>query len=511
VIRSTAARFVAQDNSSTVYVNPFANENDTDDTLDEVASPYPIAATLTFFRAIFSVAPGSGKSYALTFNINGSDTAATVTVADSALSAEWTGSVAIAAGDLVAVKMVPTGTPAGTIAGLSIEVDSATNYASAYHSADIVSGATNYFSPFSAGQATTETAVATTMPMAGTLTSLWGRLHDGIGAQTVVLTVYKNGTAQDGTGGTQDSRITLNSAGTTVDSVSLSISFSAGDTFSVEVDSTAGGNTRLISANVSIDAAVAGQSVSALTSGSVGTGYINWERTQNDAWFILASNLDITSGPTAFTLSDFYARLETAPGAGTSRTFALAVDEVDTAMSVTISDAATTGSDLADDVSVPAGSILNYHGTASGSPASSATAHFSMVQTVAVPIRGSFVAGTTTRVTVSRSAAFGLDNAENTHAEPGVFKVFGQVKATDTVTVVDKALGTGAVAGQQLVIGRNSSGSGAASCLVMTDLNGTKHYFWVDATGDWRKHTAAPTEDGTTVSDTAGTVIGTQS
>jgi hypothetical protein len=435
VIRSTVARFVAQDNSATVYVNPFANENDTDDTLDEVASPYPIAATLTFFRAIFSVAPGSGKSYALTFNINGSDTAATVTVADSALSAEWTGSVAIAAGDLVAVKMVPTGTPAGTIAGLSIEVNSATNYASAYHSADIISGATNYFSPFSAGQATTETAVATTMPMAGTLTSLWGRLHDGIGAQTVLLTVYKNGTAQDGTGGTQDSRITLNSAGTTVDSVSLSIAFVAGDTFSVEVDSTAGGNTRLISANVSIDAAVAGQSVSALTTGSVGGGYANWERTQNDSWFLLSSILDITSGPSAFTLSDFYARMETAPGGAESRTFALAVDEVDTAMSVTISGSSTTGSDLSNSVSVPAGSILNYHSTASGSPASSATGHFSMVQTIAVTQRGSHVFGYKGRIPagVSRAFAVSLDGNENTHDEEGTAKIFGRLVVTDDV------------------------------------------------------------------------------
>jgi hypothetical protein len=79
------------------------------------------------------------------------------------------------------------------------------------------------------------------------------------------------------------------------------------------------------------------------------------------------------------------------------------------------------------------------------------------------------------------------------------------------MTVVDKALGTGAVAGQRMVVGRNTSGSGAAGALVLTRADGTPYYVWVDATGDLRIHTAAPTEDGTTVSDTAGTVIGTQS
>lgn len=509
MIRSSVARFVAQDNSAVCYTNPFANENDTDDTLGEVASPYPIAATLTFFRAIFSVAPGSGKSYTLTFNINGSDSAATVTVADSALTAEWSGSVAIAAGDLIAMKMTPSGSPTGTIAGLTIEVDSATDVSSAYHAADIVSGATNYFSPFSAGQATTEDDVATIMPMSGTITSLWGKLHDGIGAQAVRLTVYLNGTAQDGTGGTQDTRVDLDSAGTTLDSASFSVPFVAGDTVSVEVDSTSGGNTRLISANLSIDADEVGQSVSALTTGLIGE-YANWQRTQNESWFAASSNLDLTSGPTAFTLSDFYVRLETAPGSGTSRTFELAVNEVDTALALTISNTNTEGSDLSNSVSVSAGSILNYHATVSGSVADCFVAHFSMLQTTAVPIRGSFVAGTTTRVTKSRAIALGVDGEENTHDESGVVKVFGQLKSTEAVTVVDKALGTGAVAGQPVVIGRNSSGSGAAAYQVWTERDGTLRYVWFEA-GKMRVHTAPPTEDNTTVSHTAGTVVGTQS
>lgn len=73
------------------------------------------------------------------------------------------------------------------------------------------------------------------------------------------------------------------------------------------------------------------------------------------------------------------------------------------------------------------------------------------------------------------------------------------------------AFGTGVVPGGRLGAGRNTSGNGAAAHVLLEAKGGTAYYLWVDATGDLRIHTAAPTEDGTTVSDTAGTVVGSQS
>lgn len=72
------------------------------------------------------------------------------------------------------------------------------------------------------------------------------------------------------------------------------------------------------------------------------------------------------------------------------------------------------------------------------------------------------------------------------------------------------AWGTGARQGSQVSIGRNSSGSGAAGTLSMGQRGGTARVLWVDNSGNLLIHTAAPTEDNTTVSDTAGTVVGTQ-
>lgn len=79
-----------------------------------------------------------------------------------------------------------------------------------------------------------------------------------------------------------------------------------------------------------------------------------------------------------------------------------------------------------------------------------------------------------------------------------------------TLNMASAALGTGTVAGRSIIIGRNSSGNGAAGAIFLTNLSGTTFALWVDATGDLRIHSTAPLEDGS-VSDTAGTVVGTQS
>lgn len=69
--------------------------------------------------------------------------------------------------------------------------------------------------------------------------------------------------------------------------------------------------------------------------------------------------------------------------------------------------------------------------------------------------------------------------------------------------------GTGARPGNRVFIGRNQSGSGAAGVLGLTQRNGTTQSFWVES-NLLRMHTAQPTEDNTTVSHTAGGVVGDQ-
>lgn len=75
--------------------------------------------------------------------------------------------------------------------------------------------------------------------------------------------------------------------------------------------------------------------------------------------------------------------------------------------------------------------------------------------------------------------------------------------------ITEGAFSAGAVNGTSVRIGRNSLGSGAAGFLAPQAADGTEYAIWVDATGDARISTAAPTANGG-VSDTSGTVIGDQ-
>lgn len=71
--------------------------------------------------------------------------------------------------------------------------------------------------------------------------------------------------------------------------------------------------------------------------------------------------------PTAGTLQNLYLHMTTAPAAGTSRTFTVNVNGVDTGLTVTIS-SGTTGSDTTHTVHVAAGDLVCMHETTSGSP-----------------------------------------------------------------------------------------------------------------------------------------------
>ena len=71
------------------------------------------------------------------------------------------------------------------------------------------------------------------------------------------------------------------------------------------------------------------------------------------------------------------------------------------------------------------------------------------------------------------------------------------------------------VAGPQIRLNRNTSSGTegpAAGAIRFAEADGTSQHVWIDATGDARVHTSAPTgsSGSPTVSDTAGTVIGTQ-
>lgn len=88
--------------------------------------------------------------------------------------------------------------------------------------------------------------------------------------------------------------------------------------------------------------------------------------------------------PTAGVLDKLYVNLNTSPGAGNSYAFTIYKNGIATSLGVTISDSATTGSDLADSVSFAAGDTISIEVVPTSGPVT-ARAHFGMRMTPTVP------------------------------------------------------------------------------------------------------------------------------
>lgn len=117
-----------------------------------------------------------------------------------------------------------------------------------------------------------------------------------------------------------------------------------------------------------------------------------------------------------------------------------------------------------------------------------------------------FTGGTTERARIKEDGAF------VTYASDGSTEIIeigdNYGAGAYTIDINETANGTGAILGNGIHIGRNTSGNGAAGFLQMANKNGGEPSLWVDAANDFRIGTA-PREDGS-VSDTNGTVVGTQ-
>ena len=81
----------------------------------------PTAGSLSRFYVNASTAPGAGKSYAFTVMVNGAASSLVTTLADSNTTASnTTDAVAIQAGDMLTIRSVPTGSPAGATPSFGI-------------------------------------------------------------------------------------------------------------------------------------------------------------------------------------------------------------------------------------------------------------------------------------------------------------------------------------------------------------------------------------------------------
>lgn len=89
----------------------------------QVACPFPCDAVVQSFRVFLVTAPGTSKSRQFTIFKNGFSTGLTVTISGGTTSATITTPVLFAAGDLISVQNIPSGSPAASVASWRCQVD----------------------------------------------------------------------------------------------------------------------------------------------------------------------------------------------------------------------------------------------------------------------------------------------------------------------------------------------------------------------------------------------------
>lgn len=159
-------------------------------------SPLAHGLTIRGFDIDIEIAPGSGKSFTITLTKNGSDTAISCVIADSATGCTSNAEVSFAAGDLIGLKSLCTGSP--TTVGDSWWVVRASvdgnNISLIDGGTSLQSNVTRFFNPLGGGGSASEVNVQSTLiPINGQITKLYAAVDTAPGAsKSIVVTVRKN-------------------------------------------------------------------------------------------------------------------------------------------------------------------------------------------------------------------------------------------------------------------------------------------------------------------------------
>ena len=307
------------------------------------------AITITSFKITVDTAPGtaaSGKKYMYTLRANSVNTGITTVITDTETSATWTGSVTLSAYAFIAMMATPVNTPtAPTGLYWQIEYRTAGQYFFMNGGSGLVSAsATNYIAASGQNQqvgSATSTDYEIIVPESGIITELSSKVDVALtSSMAYAVSVRINDT-------TDYLITTLNSTssgGTAVGSVAVS----AGDRIVIKCVPSNTPTTARLTTCLTITPSVNGETFfgygsAAAPSGASGAvvyeqmqgvGAASWNSTENLRYVM----------PPAYDYKKFYVKLMTAPGGATSRAFTFRDNGADTALSVTISGASTTGS-----------------------------------------------------------------------------------------------------------------------------------------------------------------------
>ena len=339
----------------------------------------PLSEDVTIIRltAWVTTAPGSGKSRAFTIRDDAADTAASVTISDTATSATWTGSVAIAAASLVSMETTPTGTPTapGSIFWV-IEYTTAGDYYLMLGGQDTTAAASTYYSVpdgnSTAAQATSDFNGYALFPMSAAVTKVAASAGVAPGSGKSRTFYATKGTM--GVAGATDSSFSAAISGTNKVAVSSSGSLALAQ-FGWLVVKSVGASTPAtspISSCLTIAPTTPGDIAVCSTQLSLSTA------TASHYWHAHGQHANATNTTESAvyyrlpecTLKGLTAYLSAAPGSSTrSRIFTLRSNSADTTVSVTYTNAALGPSASASTAAHGDGNLFSFKHQAVNAPA----------------------------------------------------------------------------------------------------------------------------------------------
>lgn len=207
--------------------------------------------------------------------------------------------------------------------------------------------ATNYLSAVRSSWQTTESAVRSPIAADGTISNLRVACGTAIASGQYVFTLRK-GAANGGAMSDTTVTVTCDSANQTAEDAVHSFTVNAGDEITIKCVPSGSPTSQAAGIQWAFDFTSANASESILISGGATT-------TGTAAFFAPQGYTSTTTStlqttrpmPAAGDLEAMYVQLFPAPGAGTSRTFTIQKNGVDTALTVTVSDTAIAGSVVA--------------------------------------------------------------------------------------------------------------------------------------------------------------------
>jgi len=339
----------------------------------DVRNVIPFAGTAKDFAAAVATAPAAGKSWAFTLMKNGAATSITCTISGTATTCTDTvNTTSLVAGDVLSIRSIPTGTPTSPV---NVR-QSWTFSGGARESVILGSSRTAAFSTVSTQYGGLQGSVGNNatlynrdqvFPTAGTLSSLYVDLVGVAGAgASYVITLNKNGTDQTLT-------CTISgAAATTCNDTINSFSVVAGDLVAIKVVPSAGPapTARVGRWGVKWAPTTDGEAVLMVNSGgSLNTaGLARYTSIQGSSNLWQSSEAPTHNLGSAFTLKSMYIALNGAPGGAASYTFRSRKNAANGALVVTVSAAATTGSDTTNSDTIAALDLIDASSLSAGTP-----------------------------------------------------------------------------------------------------------------------------------------------